>query len=67
MFGMIDGNKTYVVAAFIVFVGLAEGLFGIDLPGVQIEGDWLQYIVVGLGLGSIRSAINKIIGGFTGN
>ena len=67
MFGMIDGNKTYLVAAFIVFVGVVEGMLGVDLPGIAIEGDWLQYIVVGLGLGSIRSAINKIIGGFTGN
>ncbi len=67
MLGIIDGKKMYVVSFFIVFVGVAEGLLGIDLPGIQIEGDWLQYVVGGLGLGSLRSAISKIIGGFMGN
>lgn len=61
------GYKTYLVAGFVVFVGVVEGLLGVDLPGVEVGDDWMQYVVSGLGLGSLRAAISKVIEAITGN
>jgi len=66
-FPTMSGWKTYVVSFAIVLIGVSEGVFGADIPGVVVGDDWLQYIISGLGLGSIRAAIGKIIDGVAGN
>ena len=62
-----DGYKTYFVALMIVLIGVGEGLLGVDIPGVEVGDDWMQYIIAGLGLGSVRSALQKAIDGLLGN
>jgi len=67
MFGMVDGYKTYFVAFLVVMIGVGEGVLGVDIPGVVVGDDWMAYIIGGLGLGSFRSAFQKVIDGFLGN
>jgi len=62
-----DGYKTYFVALTIVMIGVGEGLLGVDIPGVEVGNDWMAYIIGGLGLGSVRSAIQKMIDNLLGN
>jgi hypothetical protein len=61
MFNVLDGYKTYIVAAIVVAIGLAEGLFGLDIPGIDVGANWMDYVLSGLGLGSVRSALGKIV------
>lgn len=57
-----SGKKTYLVAAMVIAIGLAEGVFGIDLPGVEVGEDWLAYILNGIGLGTLRAGVQKAVG-----
>lgn len=57
----LDGYKTYIVAAVVVIIGVSEGVLGIDIPGVVVGPDWLGWIIAGLGLGAVKSAINKVV------
>jgi len=64
---LLDGYKTYVVAAAIILIGIAEGPLGLDVPGIAVGDDWLAWVMSGLGLGSVRDAIRKLIDAFAGN
>lgn len=66
-FNFADGYKTYFVALTIVMIGVGEGVLGVDIPGVEVGDDWMAYIVGGLGLGSFRSMVQKVIDGLLGN
>ena len=61
-----DG-KTFLIAATIVMIGVTEGLFGFDVPGVVVGPDWLAWVLTGLGLGTLREAIRKLMSMFSGN
>lgn len=63
----LPGYKTYIVAFTVVMIGVSEGLLGADIPGVEVGPDWLEYVLTGLGVGSIRAALGKLIEAFTGN
>ena len=49
----ISGKKTYIVAG-LVGVGAAAAMLGYTVP------DWTWMILAGLGLGSVRAAVDKI-------
>ena len=65
--GIFSGYKTFAVAVFILFAGLMEGIFGIDLPYVNVGDDWIAWVLAGLGLGSVRDAIRKLMDMYAGN
>jgi hypothetical protein len=53
----LKGRKTYiVVAAFLLCVAI-EKLAGIDIPGFNVEGNWLEMTLAMLGLGTLRAGI----------
>ena len=56
---MLEGYKTYIAAALLAVIGIAEGLLGIDVPGVTLSDNWLMTLLTAFGLGSLRSAIGK--------
>ena len=55
----LSGRKTHIVAAIAVLLGLLEGAFGIDIPGVDIGDDWVGYILGGLGFSTLRLGVAK--------
>ncbi|RMF06602.1 MAG: hypothetical protein D6773_04245 [Alphaproteobacteria bacterium] len=63
----LSGYRTYIVSTLVVLIGIAEGLLGLDIPGVTVGDNWLNYILVGTGFSSLRAAVNKAIEAVTGN
>jgi hypothetical protein len=55
------GYRTYIIAAVLVIVVLVEKGLGIDVPGVDVAGDWLTHILAALGLGTLRAGV--VLGG----
>ena len=56
----LDGKKTFVLAGLVIAIGLAEGVMGWDVPGVDVGSDWVNYVLAGLGMGTFRDALKKI-------
>jgi hypothetical protein len=56
---MLSGYKTYIVAVMVSLIAILEGVVGIDIPGADMQQDWLNYIAMSLGLGSLRHALMK--------
>ena len=56
----VSGQKTYVIAGIIILVAVTEGIFGIDVPGIDVGDDWIGWALNGLGLGTLRSGIAKV-------
>ena len=54
---MLDGYKTYIVAAALLAVVIVEKVIGWDVPGVELGHDWLLIVFNALGLGSLRAAV----------
>ncbi len=53
---MLDGKKTYIaVGAYLLMVGL-EKFVGIDIPKFDVGANWLDDILVVLGIGGLRAA-----------
>lgn len=67
MLSIFTNGKTFMVAVTIIMIGLTEGLLGVDVPGVVVGPDWLGWVLTGLGLGTMREAIRKLMGMFGGN
>lgn len=57
----IDGLKTYIVAFAMALIALSEGVLGIDIPGAEMQSNWIEYILGAAGLGTGRHAIAKLI------
>lgn len=53
---MLSGYKTYIVAAMVAAIAVCEGLLGIDIPGAEMHGDWLTFLMGALGLGALRAS-----------
>ena len=53
IYTLIDGKKTYITAVVVAIVALL-GAFGVILP------EWLNYLLVAMGLVAGKSAVNKI-------
>lgn len=59
MLEVLNGKKTYIIAAVLVLCVLVEKVLGIDVPGVEIGDDWLLVVLNGLGLGTLRAGLAK--------
>ena len=55
----LNGYKTYIIAAVLVLVVIAEKLLGWDIPGVQVGDNWFDYIAAAFGLGALRHGVAK--------
>lgn len=53
------GWKTYIVGIAIVGLAVAEGPLGIDIPGVTVGTDWVNWMLVGLGTIFMRKGIKE--------
>lgn len=53
---MLSGYKTYIVAAMVAAIAICEGLLGVDIPGAEMQGDWLTFLMGALGLGALRAS-----------
>jgi len=55
----LAGVKTYLIAGIVVVCVLAEKFGGIDIPGFQVDQDWLGMILAALGLSALRAGVTK--------
>lgn len=53
----LKGRKTYIVVAVFLLCVAIEKLVGIDIPGFNVEGNWLEMTLAMLGLGTLRAGI----------
>lgn len=61
----VDGSKTYITMAAVALIAVLEGYLGIDVPGAEMQENWVEYILGAMGVGSIRHAIQKLISAVT--
>jgi hypothetical protein len=59
MFDFLKGYKFYVLAVVVGAIGVSEGLLGVDIPGVEVGSDWLNWVLMSLGMGFGRAAVAK--------
>lgn len=55
----LKGKKVYLLAAAVVLIVVCEKLLGIDVPGVEVGDNWMDFILAALGLSTVRAAIAK--------
>ena len=53
---IFKGKATYGIAVTILIAAISQGM-GIEIPGVQLQDNWLAAIVTALGLASMRRAV----------
>lgn len=53
----LKGKKTYLVVAIFLLCVAIEKLGGIDIPGFNVEGNWLEMTLAMLGIGGLRAGI----------
>ena len=53
----LNGKKTYLVVAIFLLCVAIEKLGGIDIPGFNVEGNWLEMTLAMLGIGGLRAGI----------
>lgn len=56
---MLNGYKTYIVAAVLALAVLVEKVLGLDVPGIVVTDDWALVLANAVGLGTIRAAISQ--------
>ncbi|UWQ77388.1 hypothetical protein [Leisingera sp. M658] len=49
---MLEGKKTYIIAAMILLSVFVERGLGIDVPGIEISDNWGLVVMNALGLGT---------------
>ena len=54
---MLEGKKTYIIAAMIVLSVIVERGLGIDVPGIEVTDNWLLVVMNALGLSSLRKGV----------
>lgn len=60
---MLNGWKTYLVAAALAAVVILEKGLGLDVPGVELGEDWLLVLLYAAGLGALRHGIARALPG----
>lgn len=59
--GFFSGKKTYLIGLAVIAIGVVEGAFGIDLPGVTVDPtNWVEWVLGGAGLNAVRAALGKV-------
>ena len=53
----LKGKKTYIVVGIFLACVAIEKLAGIDIPGFNVEGNWLEMTLAMLGIGGLRAGI----------
>lgn len=56
---MLQGYKTYIVAAALLLLVVIEKGLGFDVPGVELGDDWLLLLLNAAGLGALRAGVTK--------
>lgn len=56
---MLNGYRTYVVAATLLLIVIVEKGLGFDIPGVEVGTDWLLLVLNALGLGTLRAGVSR--------
>jgi len=56
---MLQGYKTYIVAAALLLLVVIEKGLGFDVPGVELGDDWLLILLNAAGLGALRAGVTK--------
>lgn len=56
---MLQGYKTYIIVVMVVAIALVEGVLGIDIPGAEMQQDWVNYVLGALGFAGLRAGIGK--------
>lgn len=54
---MLEGYKTYIVAAALALMVVLEKFLGLDVPGVDVSEDWLTLLMGALGLSTLRAGV----------
>ena len=57
---LFKGYGTYIVAVMVMLIALVEGPLGLDLPGVDIGGNWLDYMMSGAFGVTFRRALGNL-------
>ena len=61
MMSSVDGYKTYMVMAAVLFCVFLKVGLGIDVPGFDVDqSNWLNWVIGALGFGAVRSALTKV-------
>lgn len=53
----LKGYRTYVIVGIFVLGNVAENIVGIDLPFFAADPDWINNLLIMLGIGTARGAI----------
>lgn len=56
---ILSGRKTIAIGVAVIAIGVMEGPFALDIPGVEVGDDWLGWIMAGLGTITLRQGISK--------
>ncbi len=56
---MLQGYKTYIVVLMVVAIAVCEGILGIDIPGAEMQQDWVNYVLGALGFAGLRAGVGK--------
>lgn len=59
MIEWLAGKKTYLLALAGVIILVVRNGFGIEIPYVPLDPDWVVHVMGFMGLGTTRSAIAK--------
>lgn len=59
-FDFASGYRTYVIGGILVAIGVAEGVFMIDIPYVVVGDDWVLWVLNGLGINGLRAGVAKM-------
>ena len=58
---MINGSKMYIVSAIAIMAGVSEGLLGLDIPGIEVQENWLEVVLGGSGFGALSHRLAKLL------
>ena len=56
---MLNGYRTYIVAATLLLIVFVEKGLGFDFPDVEVGNDWLVLALNAIGLGTLRAGVGK--------
>ena len=63
-FALINGSKMYIVSAIAIMAGVSEGLLGLDVPGIDVQENWLEVVLGGSGFGALSHRLAKLLKAF---
>ncbi|XAI95363.1 hypothetical protein [Nostoc phage Nsp-JY18] len=55
----LQGKKTYTIVGLFVVIVALERFVGIDLPYIEIGDDWVEQLMIMLGIGTTRAAVAR--------